>query len=72
MPHTPENPTLANRHYVTLILRLTLDQAGRLIQGDLADTAGSCQEHFFGSAGLHQAVESWLRRQQQTEGNQEP
>jgi hypothetical protein len=72
MPDIPENPTLADRHYVTLILRLTLDRAGRLIQGDLADTADARQEHFTGTLGLHQAVESWLRRQQQAEGDQEP
>jgi hypothetical protein len=69
MASTPENSTLADRHYVTLILRLTLDRAGRLIQGDLADTADSRQEHFIGAAGLHQAVEAWL--QQQAGGSQE-
>ena len=70
MPHTPENTTLADRHYITLILRLTLDRAGRLIQGDLADTADARQEHFIGAAGLHQAVEAWL--QQQQAANPEP
>lgn len=72
MPHTPENPTLADRHYVTLILRLTLDRAGRLIQGDLATTTDSRQEHFTGSRGLHQALEAWLTQQEQAEGNREP
>lgn len=70
MASTPEHSTLADRRYVTLILRLTLDRAGRLIQGDLADTADSRQEHFFGTAGLHQAVEAWLQ-QQQSEGPRE-
>ena len=72
MPHTPENHTLADRHYVTLILRLTLDRAGRLIQGDLATTTDSRQEHFTGSLGLHQALEAWLTQQEQAEGNREP
>ena len=72
MPSTSENTTLADRHYVTLILRLTLDRAGRLIQGGLADTADSRQEHFFGTEGLHQAVEAWLQQQQQAGGSQEP
>jgi len=71
MPPTTENSSLADRHYVTLILRLTLDRAGRLIQGDLADTADSRQEHFFGAEGLHQAVEAWLQQQQQLGGSQE-
>ena len=72
MPPTTENSTLADRHYVTLILRLTLDRAGRLIQGDLTGTADSRQEHFFGTAGLHQAVDTWLRQQQESEEPQEP
>ena len=72
MPYTAENSTLADRHYVTLILRLTLDRAGQLIQGELATTTDSRQEHFFGTAGLHQAVEAWLTHQQHAEGNQEP
>jgi len=71
MPATVDNNMLADRHYVTLILRLTLDRDGQLIQGDLADTTALRQEHFIGITGLHQAVEAWLK-QQQTEGNQEP
>jgi hypothetical protein len=72
MPYTPENPTLADRHYVTLILRLTLDRSGRLIQGELATTTDARQEHFSGSAGLHRAVEAWLTQQEQAERNREP
>jgi len=63
MRHSPENSTLADRHYVTLILRLTLDRAGQLIQGELAVTTDSRQEHFIGTVGLHQAVDAWLRQQ---------
>lgn len=73
MPATADNSTLADRHYITLILRLTLDRNGHLIQGDLADTTASRQEHFIGTTGLHQAVEAWLRgQQQQSEEDQEP
>jgi hypothetical protein len=71
MASTSEHSTLADRHYVTLILRLTLDRTGRLIQGDLADTVDSRQEHFLGRAGLHEAVEAWLQ-QQAAKGSQEP
>jgi hypothetical protein len=72
MPDTFENPTLTDRHYVTLILRLTLDRAGQLIQGELATTTDSRQEHFIGTAGLHQAVETWLQQQQWRKGRLEP
>lgn len=72
MPATADNSTLADRHYITLILRLTLDRNGQLIHGDLAGTTDARQEHFIGTTGLYQAVEAWLRQQQQTEENQEP
>jgi hypothetical protein len=63
MSQSPDNSTLEDRHYVTLILRLTLNRAGQLIQGELADTTDSRQEHFIGTVGLHQAVDAWLRQQ---------
>ena len=63
MPQAADNSTLSDRHYITLILRLTLDQAGDLIQGHLVDTTNALPEHFFGTTGLHQAVETWLQRQ---------
>lgn len=63
MPQAADNSTLSDRHYVTLILRLTLDQAGDLIQGELVDTTNSLPEHFIGTAALHQTVETWLQKQ---------
>jgi hypothetical protein len=70
MPHAPDDITLAHRHYVTLILRLTLDRGGRLIRGELVDTTDSRPEHFIDASGLHQAVETWLKQQEQAEDNQ--
>ena len=63
MPQAADDSTLSDRQYVTLILRLTLDQAGDLIQGDLVDTTNGLPEHFIGTTGLHQAVETWLQEQ---------
>jgi hypothetical protein len=71
MPKAVDNSTLLDRHYVTLILRLTLDRAGDLIQGDLVDTTNDLPKHFIGATGLHKAVEAWLR-QQHSEDRQEP
>ena len=65
MPQAADNSTLSDRHYITLILRLTLDRAGRLIQGEMVDTTDSRPEHFIDASGLHQAVEAWLRQQEQ-------
>ena len=56
---------LADHHYVTLILRLTLNRGGQVIQGELVDTTDTFQKWFTGSSGLNQAVEAWLRQQEQ-------
>ncbi|MDQ5852822.1 MAG: hypothetical protein M3380_12295 [Chloroflexota bacterium] len=63
---------LGDRHYVTLILRLTLDRAGHLIQGELVDTTDTLQKRFTSSSGLNQAVQAWLREQEQIETQSEP
>ena len=63
MPQAADNSTLSDRYYITLILRLTLDEAGDLIQGDLVDTTNALPEHFIGTTGLHQAVLAWLQKQ---------
>lgn len=66
MPHPADDSTLANRHYVTLILRLALDQTGRLLQGELVDTTDTSQKRFLGLTGLNQAMEAWLQQQEQS------
>ena len=72
MPQAADNSTLSDRHYITLILRLTLDRGGRLIQGELVDTTDSLPEPFIGASGLHQTVEAWLRQQEQATGKTKP
>lgn len=64
MSQRMDDRSLLERHYITLVLRLTLDQAGHLLQGSLADTTHMSPAFFIGSAGLHQAVDAWLRQQQ--------
>ena len=61
----PDDTLLVDRHYVTLILRLTLDRGGHLIQGELVDMTNTLQKRFMGASGLNQAMESWLRFQEQ-------
>ena len=60
MSYPADDTTLTDRHYVTLILRLTLDRGGRLLQGELVDTTDSRPERFIGVVGLNQAVRDWL------------
>ena len=64
MPEPTDTTSMTDRHYVTLVLRLTLDQMGRLLQGELMDTTHTLQKRFLGSTGLHQVVETWLRQQE--------
>lgn len=59
--------TLKNRHYISLILRLTLDQWGRLIRGELVDMTNTPQQRFTSLSGLNDAVAAWLRQQEQTD-----
>jgi hypothetical protein len=64
MPEPADTTSLTDRHYVTLILRLTLDQMGRLMGGELVDTTHTLQKRFVGVAGMNRAVESWLHQQE--------
>jgi len=63
---------LAEHHYATLILRLMLDQHGRLMYGDIVDVANTHQEHFVGDHGLIQAVRTWLSQHEQDYANIDP
>jgi hypothetical protein len=69
MPHPANDDTLVDRYYVTLILRLTLHRSGRLIQGELVDTAGILQKRFIGASGLDQALAAWRKQQKTAKGN---
>lgn len=57
-------PNLANRQYISLIVRLTLDQRGRMVQGELLDTNDTIQKRFNGPSALNRAVEAWLKAQE--------
>ena len=63
MSHAPTESTL-DRHYVTLILRLTLDRGGRLLQGELVATTDSRPHRFIDLDGLHRTIETWLKQQE--------
>ena len=71
MLQAADNNTLSDRHYITLILRLTLNRAGDLVQGDLVDTTNELPKHFIGATGLHKVVEAWLWKQH-SEDRQKP
>jgi hypothetical protein len=65
-PPAPDE-TLADHRYVTLILRLTLDQGGQLVHGEVVDTTDTLLGRFVGVAGLNNAVQDWLTGRVQAE-----
>ena len=67
MQPTARDETLADHRYVTLILRLTLDQGGQLVHGELVDTTDTLLGRFSGAAGLNNVVRDWLTGREQTE-----
>ena len=62
--------TLQNRHYISLIVRLTLDQQGHLIQGELLDTTDTLRQRFTTLSELNNVVATWLKQQEQTADKQ--
>lgn len=61
MPREADNSTLTDRHYITLILRLTVNSTGELIQGNLINIGSALPKHFIGMRGLYKAVEASLQ-----------
>lgn len=56
--------TLGEKRYATLILRLVLDQQGRLMHGELVDVAGGFSNRFVAWRGLIHALRAWLTYQE--------
>lgn len=72
MPTTPAENNLAGKRNATLILRLVLDQRGRLMHGELLDVAGGLPDRFVAWRGLLRTVRAWLTSQEQTETSDDP
>ena len=51
---------LADKRYITVVLRMVVDERGRLLHGELIDVEGVQQQRFKGWRGLVEAVRSWL------------
>ena len=59
----PKNESsLLDCSYVTLILRLSLDEEGELKRSELVDTVGSLSKHFIDRESLHQGIDDWLNQ----------
>lgn len=57
---TPTREDLGETRYVTLILRLLLDEKGRVLNGELADINGDLIRRFAGSDGLASGLRTVL------------
>jgi hypothetical protein len=58
---------LAAHHYVTLIVRMMVNDHGQLISGEMLDTASSFHERFVGEPALLDMVRRWLLMHEQHE-----
>ena len=65
MPTPPAGNNLAGKLYATLVLRLVLDQRGRLMHGELVDVAGGLSNRFVAWRGLIRTLRAWLTCQEQ-------
>jgi hypothetical protein len=71
MSDLANNDNLKNRYYLSLVVRLTLDQAGRLIHGELLDTTDTLRKRFTTLAEMNETVAVWLKQQELTNGKQD-
>jgi len=60
MPASPDGETLSKTRYVTVLLRLLVDQRGRVIHGEVVDVEGRTAANFTGWRGLTRAVRARL------------
>jgi hypothetical protein len=54
---------LAEKRYLTVILRLVVDQRGQLVQGEVVDLQARILGRFAGWKGLTCTVRAWLETQ---------
>jgi hypothetical protein len=64
MAHPLSESNLAKQHYVTLIVRLCVDDHGQLIHGEMLDDKSTFQKRFTGGPGLIGAIQAWLTQQE--------
>lgn len=58
-PSSAEN-YLADRRYVSVVVRLVLDQRGHMIHGEVVGAANTQPTRFSGWPGLNRAIRAWL------------
>jgi hypothetical protein len=64
LPHSPAENHLTDRRYVSVLLRLVLDQHGQMIHGEVVGDTSAHPTRFRGWRGLTRALQAWLTRRQ--------
>ena len=59
-PTTSQVDRLADKRYVTVILRMRIDQRERLVHGEVVDTEGQLQGRFAGWREMTRTVRNYL------------
>jgi hypothetical protein len=72
LPQSPAENHLADRRYVSVVLRLVLDQHGQMIHGEVVGDATTRPARFSGWRGLTRALQTWLIRPEQDGAADEP
>jgi len=72
LPQPPAENHLADRRYVSVVLRLVLDQHGQMIHGEVIGDATTRPARFSGWRGLPPALQAWLTRHEQGGAADEP
>ena len=72
MPQSPAENHLADRRYVSVVLRLVLDQHGEMIHGEVVGDTNTRPARFRGWRGLTRALQAWLTRPEQHSTADEP
>jgi len=63
----PAENHLADRRYVSVVVRLVLDHHGQMIHGEIVGDANTGPARFSGWRGLTRALQAWLAQYEQVD-----
>jgi hypothetical protein len=72
LANLPGENHLAEQQYITLIVRLMVDQHAKLIRGEIVNDTNTFRERFMGGHELIAAMQTWLARVENMDGSQTP
>jgi hypothetical protein len=67
-----ESERLADTHLVTFVVRLTLDDQGQVMNGELTDTESTAPQRFLGKKGLIRTLLASLEMRRTVERTESP